>query len=696
MSTSTESLNSKLGLDTTDFKSGLTTANRELRVLESSFRASVSTLGDWANSVSGVEQRQKSLNSQIDIQKAKVAALREEHQRLVDTNGKTSIAAQNAEVAFNKENERLGKMQTELAGTVTGLKNLKAGNDAAGRSTEELRAKQEPLSQQFAKSWTEINSAIGVAKETWQLLKGVEEQTVGVFVTYANQVRELNQLNGQTAEKNSRLIQLTDDYKISVADLMATQKEMLKDGKVLSTETLAEIADKYNAATTQVDKNKIAYDGLGKSWKSYLELLQQGGTAIRDETAAQSGNLILTEASLVKARDFEKATDALGDSFMGLKVAVGEKVVPALTDYMNLLSKSISYTDAYNRAEKLGIKVTTDFWTGQIRINGVLATQEDVILAVATAERSLAGDTADTAVAVDGLSDSMDGATTATDMFGYSIAEGVDGLQQANAEFGFIISFAKQFETNLKNVQTAEDDLKAAQAELFAMSQPGWEGTAEQVQAAKDKVEGLKGKLGEAQQASLDATNEMIAGFFQAQLTADGSFTEEDIQKVLTYRLKVGLLTQEAYNAALAALAIANNLAGIPKVINSEINVHTKYTYSGRGEEPRQEPDPNPNPQALGGSYLVRKPTLFLAGDAGPEQATFTPLNSGMKSAVRQLEDAVRNLTGGGMNPAYAGGSAKGQQAAAPITVNIQATVQNDMDIYKLSRRVAEEIKRNQ
>jgi tape measure domain-containing protein len=30
-------------------------------------------------------------------------------------------------------------------------------------------------------------------------------------------------------------------------------------------------------------------------------------------------------------------------------------------------------------------------------------------------------------------------------------------------------------------------------------------------------------------------------------------------------------------------------------------------------------------PQALGGDYMVRRPTLFLAGEAGPERATFTP-----------------------------------------------------------------------
>jgi len=103
----------------------------------------------------------------------------------------------------------------------------------------------------------------------------------------------------------------------------------------------------------------------------------------------------------------------------------------------------------------------------------------------------------------------------------------------------------------------------------------------------------------------------------------------------------------------------------------------------------------NAVPQAEGGDWLVTKPTLFLAGEAGIERATFTPINSGMKSAVDQFEDAVRGIIGG-LTPANAGaGSAFGGQDRAPISITIEATVANDMDIYEMSRKVADEIRRN-
>jgi phage-related minor tail protein len=55
-------LSARFSSDTTDFKNGLAEINRELRVVESGFKASSSALGDWSNSATGLEQRISSLN----------------------------------------------------------------------------------------------------------------------------------------------------------------------------------------------------------------------------------------------------------------------------------------------------------------------------------------------------------------------------------------------------------------------------------------------------------------------------------------------------------------------------------------------------------------------------------------------------------------------------------------------------------
>ena len=138
MADEVRSLSSKLGLDTTDFKTAIVGANRELRVLESGFKAGAATMVDWSKDASGLELRIKSLTGQIDIQKLKVDALRAEHQRLVEANGANSRAAKQAEIALNNETATLNKMETELKQDGKALIDVKNGSEKAATGVKGL------------------------------------------------------------------------------------------------------------------------------------------------------------------------------------------------------------------------------------------------------------------------------------------------------------------------------------------------------------------------------------------------------------------------------------------------------------------------------------------------------------------------------------------------------------------------------
>ncbi len=115
-------------------------ANRELRVLETGFKASAAALGDWTKDATGLESRVKTLTSQIDVQKLKVAALTAEHKRLVEENGENSHAAQDAEIKLNKETESLNKMENELGTTETALQGMKEGTNEAANPRKSLQS----------------------------------------------------------------------------------------------------------------------------------------------------------------------------------------------------------------------------------------------------------------------------------------------------------------------------------------------------------------------------------------------------------------------------------------------------------------------------------------------------------------------------------------------------------------------------
>lgn len=429
--------------------------------------------------------------------------------------------------------------------------------------TKDLNKGQKNLGVTLKNTWTEGMSKVAAAKMVFRAIQTVADETIGTFVEYAEQVRNISLVTGESTEEVSRLLQVTDDYKIDAQNLTTVMKKMATEGFAFTTDALADLSDEYLKLEPGVERQLFLTEKFGREGAAFAEIMLAGGDAIREQSAAVSDSLILTQKAIDEAREYEKATDNLNDAVEGLKIQIGRGLVPPLTDLINATAAATGDFDWFSKLLDGDFKGATE------------------AAALALENVGFSADETDKGIAK--LATSTDLAVTSTNMFGSALNDNLDPLQQTQAEFGFIIGFAKSYETGLQNIQTADANLQAAQAELFALTQQGFSESSTEVINARDKVAELEGKLGDAQQASLDATNEMIAGFLQAQLTADGSFTEEDIQKVLDYRLSVGLLTQEAYNAALNSLAVANNLASIPPEINSNINIYERY-FGQQGE----------------------------------------------------------------------------------------------------------------
>jgi hypothetical protein len=529
MGTAAESLNSKLGLDTSDFKTGLDAANRELRVLESGFRASVSTLGDWANSITGVEARQKSLTSQIDIQKAKVDALREEHERLAAANGETSTSAQLAEEKLNKETEKLGKMEVELAGTDTALKNLKEGNDAAGRSTQELGDKQESLGQTFKRSWTEINSMIGVAKQAYQMLKGAVDETVGAFVKYADQVRTISQVTGQSAEDVSRVIQVTDDYKIETDKLNTVMKKMATDGLPLSIDSLANLSDEYLKLNPGAERQLFLTKEFGKAGVDFAEIMLAGGDAIRAKSGAVEKGLILDEAALKKARDFEIAQDNLNDAIRGLAIAAGESAIPALI----LMAQGLLNVLNGVRDATLGLEEFN-------RRFGLMPGQVD------PAKRSL-----------DNWAKGMYGAAHAAK----NLATAAD-LQALSDQYASVYSAIGTLQGITDNYNKTQGDLiqkqKDAQAAIDAATL-AYGAQSPEVQALKTDLDNVNTALGDAATAFENESKRAILAMIAQKAGADG-WQEGELEALLKVGEAWGIYSPQVVDQAGNIMAAMDNI----------------------------------------------------------------------------------------------------------------------------------------
>lgn len=334
MGEAVEKLSGKLGVDTTDFKTNISAANRELRLLESGFKANVASLGDWSRSATGMEARVASLTSKIEVQSLKVAALRENFERIKDEQGENSRAAKEAEIALNKETETLGKMEAELKTSEAALQELSTAEDEAGNSADEASGKVDGFG-------SSIDIMGGIAKGSVALVMGLVAGILaltagigGLVFTTANASAELVDLSTQTGISTERLQEL--NY---IGEQVGTSQETITGSLARLVRTMGGAQQQYaDFAADQAGAiaNGEEFDGtLGDNAAAFDRL----GVKITDA----NGNLRDNEAVFADVLNAlggisnEAERDALAMSIFGKSAQELNPLIKAGTEEMKRL-----------------------------------------------------------------------------------------------------------------------------------------------------------------------------------------------------------------------------------------------------------------------------------------------------------------------------------------------------------------------
>lgn len=179
--------------------------------------------------------------------------------------------------------------------------------------------------------------AIGVATLAIKKVADFTKEAVNETVQYNKQIREMSQVTGLGAEEISRIVQVGDDWGISIESLRTSLAFMNKQGITPSIDAIAELADEYVNTTDKSEFAEKAVKTLGRGYQTLIPLLALGGDGFRDAAAGIDENLIATEDAMKASREYEVAVDDLNDAFLGIKYTVGNKVIPVLTDLMTAM-----------------------------------------------------------------------------------------------------------------------------------------------------------------------------------------------------------------------------------------------------------------------------------------------------------------------------------------------------------------------
>lgn len=198
-----ENFGASFSIDTSNLKAGLNEANRLIRQSESEFRAAAAGLDDWTKSEEGLLARSKTLNSQIDIQKQKIAALVAEKENIIakmEAEGKSqeeiAQAIDSTNKQIEKEGKQLDKLNKELSRTNTALDKFDKEQEETLTTADKLRRTVEKQEKTLADLKEEyLNVSLEQGKSSKEAKK------------LANQI---NQLNGELDENKAKLGEVDD------------------------------------------------------------------------------------------------------------------------------------------------------------------------------------------------------------------------------------------------------------------------------------------------------------------------------------------------------------------------------------------------------------------------------------------------------------------------------------------------------
>ena len=421
---------------------------------------------------------------------------------------------------------------------------------------EQQQKKTQATSVTLKNSYTEFLSALGLVQMGLQYAKAAFDATIGAQLEYANAVRQLSNVNGESAESTSRLIQVMDDFGISSDKLLTSVRAMTSEGKTLTVETLAAMADEYGKLGSQQEKNEYIIKNLGRAGLEYAEVLEKGGDAIRKMNDEVDESLVLNEKNVNDARRLEVAWDTFKDTLQGVGSSISNQLMPILDELVNSWTWALTVAQKFSEAAKNGTVDSTNWF------NVLRDTAHEID--ANTAAMAASGDEADEmGESVNGLTGEMDDAQAAAQRF--------------SAELTGMLSSMFTIQKDIDNFAKTTEDLAKKDAELAAEKNKLTLEMWEQQRAGKltndeylryvQQLDAITQKEKENQQskAGLEeqtkkAAQQRVYDLTQQRLAADGLIDSGEFEYLQDIAVQRGLVSRVAADQAIAESRAADEM----------------------------------------------------------------------------------------------------------------------------------------
>lgn len=377
-----------VSFDTTDAKANITELNRAIKVLDSGFKASAASLGDWTKTTEGNESRMKSLADIMDLQRQKITNLTKQYEAVAQKEGAASKAAQDLEIKINREREALGKNEVAARECAARLDQLgdEAGGAAddiedVGDAADEAAEKTSLLRTAVGKLGAGLKTGItATAKAAAAALAAVGTAAVAatksafdMAVAAGEFADELLTTSAQTGISAKRLQEW--DYAArfidtDVSTMTSSMAKMVKqmgmaatgskasaanfkrlgvdiydsNGKLRDSEAVfADAIDALGKIGSESERDAKAMMIFGKSAQELNPLIKAGGDQLRalGQEAQQMG-VVMSDSALDAMGAFDDSMQRAQAAAGGMKNAIATNVIPAFQPLVETATSAMS------------------------------------------------------------------------------------------------------------------------------------------------------------------------------------------------------------------------------------------------------------------------------------------------------------------------------------------------------------------
>ena len=419
-------------------------------------------------------------------------------------------------------------------------------------------------------------------------------------IKYANEVRQLSALSGESTENTSRFIQVLDDYKLGADDALLATRALTKNGMVPNIETLAKLSDQYLGINDVEKKNEFILKNLGKGGAAWTEVLSKGSKALLEQGDAISKSLILTQKMVDDARKAEIATDNWNDAIGGLKTQLAVSLLPALTGTIKHVN---ALNEADNRLREEGIVPGTKAWFDR-RVE---------LLEEVKAEQ-------DSAEAMMLSTGAMKENTESAEANAKALKEITEINQAMLGVIGDLQGAEDAYQENAATLIEERKQIEQDRAEEVAK---GWAMDVEKVAEYDQALLDNSAKVAENKEEFNKANTEVLSGLAERKLMQDGVLDDKEFEWLVEKRIAWGIYSEETAQKAREVWAEADqitaSIANIPENKTSNIQIVTSYLDNVGAQAPH-------NIRDSGGTGMAGRPYTIGVG-AQPE--VFVPSTNG-------------------------------------------------------------------